>query len=289
MEGLIMDTTWSVRIPEELKEKLSLLISESGQNSKDFINQLVQLYTLKETGKIHPIINIDIEELTQLTGRINNIFINLFEKISSFQRQREDEYNTQLEEKNEMLAVFSGKIKEQEDRSVGFENETLELKQQYEEIRVQHDRLLEAYEVNKALVSEYKEKNDTLSSLLVEYKEYKTALFSAKAAIDEEKDLRIAVETKLLNAEMEVSAIKKSIEEERIAFEIKLQRQTERLELNNERLILEINKDFQQKMQSEQEMYAAKVKDLLSKIEDIQQSKSGKKSSATKVGINKNL
>lgn len=280
-----MDTTWSVRIPEELKEKLSLLISESGQNSKDFINQLVQLYSLKETARNHPIINMDIEELTQLTGRINSIFINIFERINSFQRKKEEEFNIQLIEKNDMLAIFSGKVKEQEDRIVEFEDETIEVKKQYEEIRMQYDRLLEVCEVNKALVLEYKEKNDTLSGLLVEYKEYRTALLDAKAAAEEEKDLRLAVEAKLLNTEIEVNTLKKSLDEEKLAFGIKLQRETERLEIQNDRLILEMNKEYQQKMQSEQETYALKVRELLCSIEDMQRVKPNRKSRATNASI----
>ena len=147
-----MDTPWSVRIPEELKEKLSSLISESGLNSKDFINQLVQSYALKEMARLQPLVNTDIEELSQITNRINNIFVNLFERNSSFQKQREDEFNIQLAEKNGMLAVFNGKIKEHEEKLAKYETETLALKNQYDEVCIQCDRLVEVYEANKALV-----------------------------------------------------------------------------------------------------------------------------------------
>jgi len=277
-----MDTTWSVRIPEELKEKLSLLISESGQNAKDFINQLVQLYALKETARLEPHVSVDIEELSQITGRINNIFINLFERTSSFQKQREDEFSTRLAEKDEMLAVFNGKIKELEDNLVVYENKTIELKKQYEEIRSQHDRLTDVCEANKALVLEYKEKNDTLSGLLAEYKEFKDALLVARVAVDEEKNLRLSTESRLLNSEMELTALRKTMEEERTAFEVKLQREIERHELLNERHILEIKKDYQQKLQSEQDVYLSKVRELLCVIEEMQRAKPGKKTVGVK-------
>jgi predicted DNA-binding protein len=61
---IIMDATWSVRITEELNERLSSLISDSGLNSKDFINQLIQSYELKDAARLQLLSSIYVEELT---------------------------------------------------------------------------------------------------------------------------------------------------------------------------------------------------------------------------------
>jgi hypothetical protein len=49
----------------------------------------------------------DINELSQITGRINNIFINLCEKFTTFQRQKEEEFNFKISEKDSILALLS--------------------------------------------------------------------------------------------------------------------------------------------------------------------------------------
>lgn len=58
-----MDATWSVRMPEEMKEKISVMINESGLNAKDFISQIIQAYELKAARKLQPVMDADIEEL----------------------------------------------------------------------------------------------------------------------------------------------------------------------------------------------------------------------------------
>jgi len=64
-----MDATWSVRMPEEMKEKISAMITESGLNAKDFISQIIQTYELKAARKLQPVMDADIEELSLLTSR----------------------------------------------------------------------------------------------------------------------------------------------------------------------------------------------------------------------------
>ena len=58
-----MDTTWSVRIPEEMREKISTMITDSGLNSKEFLTQAIQAYELKAARKLQPIMETDIDEL----------------------------------------------------------------------------------------------------------------------------------------------------------------------------------------------------------------------------------
>jgi len=43
------DTTFGVKVPEELKEQLSKLMQDSGLSGKDFMQSLVNVYHVEKT------------------------------------------------------------------------------------------------------------------------------------------------------------------------------------------------------------------------------------------------
>ena len=87
-----MDSTWSVRIPDELKEKITNIVTESGLNTKEFLANIIQSYELKMVGTEKPLFESDIDELRSITGRMNNIYVNILEKMGNFQRAKELEF-----------------------------------------------------------------------------------------------------------------------------------------------------------------------------------------------------
>lgn len=78
---MMTDTTWSVRIPAELKEKISQLLEKTGMTSKDLIADMVHIYALNKAREVLPTAESDIRELQELTRRISAIFVNLVERI----------------------------------------------------------------------------------------------------------------------------------------------------------------------------------------------------------------
>lgn len=272
-----MDATWSVRMPEEMKEKISAMINESGLNAKDFINQIIQTYEMKTARKLQPVMEADIEELSLLTGRVHNIFINICERITSFQQQKEEEFVVKLSEKDEMLAVFNDRIRVQEQKLTQNEDEIAVQKKQYEDICQQHAKTIEMYETHKALVLEYREKNDTLTGLLSEYQEFKHQIETLKQAIDEEKILRRDVESELFEKTRETSQLKNMVEEIEKSAGIQLQHRLELLSIEKEKEILSLQKEYQKKLEMAQQQYTDKIKELLDRIEELQKEKSSKK------------
>ncbi|NLD45761.1 MAG: hypothetical protein GX660_00985 [Clostridiaceae bacterium] len=272
-----MDATWSVRMPEDVKEKITSMITESGLNAKDFISQIIQSYELKEVRKMQPVMDADIEELSLLTGRIHNLFINLCERVSSFQQQREEEFGVKLSEKDGMLAVFNDRIRVQEQKLIQYDENMVVLKKQYEDVWQQHTQTVEMCEAQKALVLEYREKNDTLTGLLSEYQEYRHQIESLKQAMEEEKILRCDIESKLREKDNEIRQLKTLVEDTQKTAELQLQQRLESLNIEKEKYILTLQKEQQNKLETAQQQYADKVKELLNMIEELQKAKSSKK------------
>ena len=272
-----MDATWSVRMPEDMKEKISAMITESGLNAKDFISQIIQTYELNAVRKLQPVMDADIEELSLLTGRVHNLFINLCERVTSFQRQREEEFAVKLSERDGMLSVFNDKVRIQEQKLTQYDEEIAVLKKRYEDLCQQHAQTAEMCEAHKALVLEYREKNDTLTGLLGEYQEFKHRIETLKHTIEEEKNLRHDTELKLREKERETGQLKILLEETEKAAEVQLQHRLESLNIEKEKETLALQKEHQKKLESAQQLYADKIKELLDVIEDLQKGKSSKK------------
>lgn len=272
-----MDATWSVRMPEDMKEKISAMITESGLNAKDFISQIIQSYELNAARKLQPVMDADIEELSLLTGRVHNLFINLCERVTSFQQQKEEEFGVKLSEKEGMLAVFNGRIRIQEQKLIQYNENMAVLKKQYEEILQQHTQTVEMCEAHKALVLEYREKNDTLTGLLSEYKEYRHQIETLKQAMEEEKFLRHDIESKLREKDNEIRQLKTLVEETEKTAELQLRQRLESLNTEKEKDILSLQKEHQKRLEMEQQQYADKVKELLDMIEELHKAKSSRK------------
>jgi len=264
-------------MPEDVKEKITSMITESGLNAKDFISQIIQSYELKEVRKMQPVMDADIEELSLLTGRIHNLFINLCERVSSFQQQREEEFGVKLSEKDGMLAVFNDRIRVQEQKLIQYDENMVVLKKQYEDVWQQHTQTVEMCEAQKALVLEYREKNDTLTGLLSEYQEYRHQIESLKQAMEEEKILRCDIESKLREKDNEIRQLKTLVEDTQKTAELQLQQRLESLNIEKEKYILTLQKEQQNKLETAQQQYADKVKELLNMIEELQKAKSSKK------------
>ena len=99
MPGEMADTTWSVRMPEKLKEKINQLIEETLTN-KDFVADMVQVYELNKVREMSRETESDIRELQRLTRRINAIFVNVIERMKTQHEFFQKEADKKLQEKD---------------------------------------------------------------------------------------------------------------------------------------------------------------------------------------------
>ena len=275
-----MDTTWSIRMPEEMKEKISAMINESGLIPKDFMAQIMQLYELNTIKQIQPFMATDVEELSQLTGRIQHIFINLCERVTSYQQQREEEFGVKLSEKDSMLSIFNDRIQALERQLSRYEEEMGILKKRYDDLFQQHEQAEEICETHKALVMEYREKNDTLTGLLGEYKDLKQLSESLKQSLDEEKKQCLSIQNKLLEKENEMEHLKSLSEDQKVAARSELERRLELAEIAKEKEILALQKEQHKTLEDIQQQYTEKIREQLEVIGNLQKNKTYKEPSS---------
>lgn len=265
-----MDSTWSARLPDEMKEKLQSFLEQSGISSKDFISSAIQALELDMASDSNKLFQADIEELRLLTGRINNIFVNMLEKELTFQKDKETEYDVRLEKKNEMISQSSIKIKELEERINTISIESSELRKVNEELIGHNNELTEMVGTGKALIAEYKEKNETLTGLLGKFESYEKMVDELKTALDSEKNQRVNSEIKLKEALKDAEAMRVQKVELQHRHEQELSREHELMLIDKEKELLKVRNEFQGKIELAQEEYSSKVKELLKTIQDLQ-------------------
>lgn len=218
---MMTDTTWSVRIPAELKEKISQLLEKTGMTSKDLIADMVHIYALNKAREVLPTAESDIRELQELTRRISAIFVNLVERIKIEGELTQKEWQSRLAEKEAELEKQKARLQELQRTVQGLEEDKKVLAEAKQEIE---EELAAAVEMNttlKSLVNEYKEKNSGLQAevkKLTIYAEENESLRRELARITEENKY-LAAKIKETTEQLERAKQEKETELEKARLE----------------------------------------------------------------------
>lgn len=281
------DLTWSVKMPEDLKEKIADKLQESGLTGKEFIEALLCSYEIQSVKEKRPEIAPDMQELEALSKRICSIYANMGERISTLLTDKEDYYKTALEEKNYFIKNLEDKIKE-----IMTEKEELEDKKS--QIEIEKDNILkekvaienrlmneveqisEINKSNKALIEEYKQKNDTLTGLLKEYETYKKERQELNIELDGERNK--IKETQRIVSEMEdkLKGSQNKLIQVEEQFKDQLKVLKEQYGIEKEKALLEQEKSLRNELQILRDEYNNKVKGLLDELEARHKSKGSK-------------
>lgn len=144
-----MDSIFSVRISEELKEKFMDIAQKQGINNKELMEQIIKSYELENVKNDAVELKSHIEELQSISSRIVDIYISMIEgnKIKTL----------------ELTNTLKVKIAEEQEKTnkISSQNENLQLK------------LKEASKVNDELKIDLKEYSTKIASLEVNLKEFK--------------------------------------------------------------------------------------------------------------------
>lgn len=293
------DVTYGAKVPEELKKQLEDLQKDSGlRTGKDFMQSLVNSYVLEKTKEDIPQVAEDLKELQTLTQRINNIYLNLGYRIENITKAQKEQQEKELNKKNGIISDLQEK---NESSKADFESLTEaynNIVNQNSEYLQRVNELTESNNNIKALVEEYKTKNDMLLGDLAEYKQYKVKneelkkenetlsselnklTFSNNSLLDQLKSAKEEID-KIKNDSKNVLG---ALREENKLVLAKLHEEHENAlkqalnvaEIEKEKTILEIEKKHQKELQeiqnstnNEINSYQAKVKILLDEIENI--------------------
>jgi DNA repair exonuclease SbcCD ATPase subunit len=141
---------FSVKVPEELRERLRALMDGSGRQGKDFMEEVVKLYELHAVKHAMPEARGEIEELQALTKRMYDIYVGLVERSSTLMKDRETSFQAEIETKNRTISLIQEKLEkaQAELETLKTEKEPMsKLKEDRERLR-QREKELEAEKVN---------------------------------------------------------------------------------------------------------------------------------------------
>lgn len=285
------DTTFGVKVPEELKEEISKLMQNSGLTGKDFMQSLINVYQVEKTKEQLPEVTQEIRELQSLTQRINNIYLNLGYRIDNLMKAKDTEVEHQLRKKEEIVSKLQDQMAELDSKNEilteafnSSVNEKNELNQRVNELTENNSNI-------KALVEEYKIKNDTLTGLLNEYRASKEENESLKDKLSQAnlRVLEINNEKMVLGRELEQLTSKV----DRLTSEVNTLKVNHKIEVDNlnetnrdatskavqditrvkesekREEILNLKEEFQERMQKIQEEAAAKVSEYQEKYRTL--------------------
>lgn len=281
------DKTFGFKVSDELYEKVKTVIETSGITSKDWFERAVALYEMNAIKQGSSDYTQDLTELEHHTTRMYELIANMVERSVHLKDQAVKEVADKLESKESIITDLQQHVKQLK-MELSLSQEEVEASVQQ---AVESEEKLKAsqrmLETNQALVSEYKEKNDTLNGLVVKYQAYADENEKLKNDFENEKlemireakeertvltkqveeltekfrtsseDLRILrqqAEQDKANYEREITVLseRKELEKERAVVELRSQHNEEVRKLYDEMANLrKMNEDTRERMQTE--------------------------------------
>jgi len=254
------DTTYSVKISEEDQERLKNLVGESGMSSKEFFTNLLSIYELQRAKELAPIITADVEELETLTRRINGIFVNVAERVNTLQRDTAEQ------------------MRQAQDTNTG----TIELLQQrisgLEEERLQDEQRIQGFISDKELAES---RTDELQHRI---KDMEAAAVDKQALIDQYKE-KLDTQTGIVNEYKQAADEAKAIQRENNELEAKIKEQQAQLDalgLERDRQVIELERQHTRELQALQAEYSGKLNEYESTVRGLLDQLQGKPAPASK-------
>jgi chromosome segregation ATPase len=295
------DKTFGVKVSEELYDRVKNMIDVSGGNAKVWFEKAVSLAAVQDLKDGSGDYKQDLSELEVHTTRIYELVGNMIQRANFLKDDAVRELDEKLASREltiSELQINAKALKEQLSKAEeGFKNnetEKAELQDQLEEIRAANSN-------NQDLIKEYKEKVDTLSSLVNEYKGYAAENLELKQVFTAEKEQMKAEfgekESRMVSSIEELKTTardqattiehlkeklnnaiedhKEELDKQMVNHSNQLTQLTDRKELEKERAILEIERKYQAKLEKLQDQYNEKITSLYEKLDrnDVEDSK----------------
>lgn len=265
-----MDKTISFKIDEELSEKAKNLIEASGLTAKDWFNKAVALSEIQSVKEGATDFASDLSEMEVHTARIYELVANMVQKSIYLKDHAVKNLETKLEQQREITADFQVKIKVATDEREQTLQNLEHLQKEQLELEKQLDELREALETNKLLVSEYKEKNDTLNGLVTKYQGYAKENEKLKStfSIEKQKYQSAVDEITTQNNEQqnEIKELEQQMNALTEAHKTALERVIEQRDVQEQKTLLEAERNHQKALSEANTEYTNKLKELYSEL-----------------------
>jgi len=274
-----MDSIFSVRISEELKEKFVEIAQNQGINNKELMEQIIKSYELSNVKDNYNEVKSDIDELQHIITRIGDIYLNIIERNKAKNLECENlhlgkikEYENKLENQSKIIEELKERIKDYDKANNDLKKELQKSKEEY---KVLDGNYLEIKELNLLL----KEKN---SDLLKEIELFKSNSEKLSLAEEEMKKLLKELnhfkmlantaekEKELLSRELTISKedYDNKIKNTNQSYELSLKHLEETLKIAHSKELLEMQQRYSDQLSQIKLQYEDKLTSLVREKED---------------------
>src|SRR6184192_346640 len=287
------DKTFGVKVSEEVYEKVKNMIDISGISSKEWFEKVVAVSEVQSLKDGSGDYKQDLTELEKHTTRIYELVTNMIQRANYLKDDAMKGLETKLESRELTISELQGNVKTLKDELKRLEEDSKQSENDKQALTEQVEGLRSTNDNNQALIQEYKEKIDTLSSLVNEYKGFATENIELKEKhVAKKEQMKSEFEQKVSNLESSIHQLKATVQDQRqqieqlteklsntiqaneketeslkVNFENKLTQLTNAKDLERERAILEIERKYQEKLQEVHDQYNEKLTRLYEKFD----------------------
>ncbi|MCB2357155.1 hypothetical protein [Clostridium estertheticum] len=204
-------TVLGIRLDIEERKRFDEFVGEEGKNNKDFLNTLLNLYELNK-GKVKNINLVgDIDVLEGYTNKIHQAFINVIDKLESQKCDISENGQKNLQIYKDKVSDLQNEITSvtllnsmNEEKLIILNNDNVALKEK-------HNQLQESSQDKLTIIKEYQGKNDTLTGILEEYKQYKVEVEEYKKLLADTQSKNIELKDSIKDKDATVNNLSKDI------------------------------------------------------------------------------
>lgn len=277
------DTIFSVRIDEDTKIKFAETAKTLGINNKDFMEILISNYELhKSTNESKLDIQSDVGELQHITKRMMDIYVNLVERMTISDKEKNQIVQKALADKDSEIENLVKALASEKANNKELSTFILDLQKNIEDLKKKNESvedlqgnfnsfktMLEDKIAN--LEGELKNKTDELENINQINKKLTTTLEN-KAQLEE-----------ILNAYKEENlSLKESLNNVKVAFEKEtldlkhthekdMSFMRDKLELDKSKEILSLKEENYEKLQKQQNEFSNKNLELLKELQELKE------------------
>ena len=201
------DAVLSVRIDEELKQKFLVLAKENGINNKELMEVMVSQFELAQIGDGSTQFNQDLEELQRITKRMNDIYINMFERTQVRELEIKNKESILRHKQEEEIAALNEKLEiiEQKDKELqGLKDKLKKMSQDFGVLKEEQENIRE---LNQLL----KDKNSQLEKV---FADSQAKIEAANQVLEESVKLKALVQDQEALIKRQEFQLQKEIEEQ---------------------------------------------------------------------------
>lgn len=201
-------TPTTFRITPSTNEKFKELAQSIGLTQEEMLSSLISTYELENAKALIVNREKEIDEFKAHITRLINIYLNSLELNQNSELRIQEKFTVDINKKVEIINLLQGQISELKENLK--ENKVLLTNTLNENTKLtdETNNLKDTLNTKEKLIKEYIEKIDTLTSLVMEYKNYKNTYLNLK----EEIEISNVDKEKLLYSNKEMQLEKNNLE-----------------------------------------------------------------------------